>query len=59
MLLLYSIGHCILIVIAGTSVGFIETLQSSPRYFKVGNILKICFGILVIFIGLYLLYLGM
>ncbi|WP_291570044.1 cytochrome c biogenesis CcdA family protein [Clostridium sp. UBA4548] len=59
MLLLYSVGHCILIVIAGTSVGFIETLQSSPRYFKVGNILKICFGILVIFIGLYLLYLGM
>lgn len=59
MLLLYSIGHCILIVIAGTSVGFIETLQSSPRYFKVGNLLKIFFGILVIFVGLYLLYLGM
>ena len=59
MLLLYSIGHCILIVIAGTSVGFIETLQSSPRYFKVGNVLKIFFGILVIFVGLYLLYLGM
>lgn len=59
MLLFYSIGHCILIVIAGTSVGIIETLQSSPKYFKIGNIMKIIFGIIVVFIGLYLIYLGM
>lgn len=59
MLLAYSIGHCVLIVIAGTSVGVIEKLQSSPKYFRVGNIAKIFFGILVIFMGLYLLYLGM
>ncbi len=59
MLLFYSIGHCILIVIAGTSVGIIETLQSSPKYFKVGNIVKIFFGAIVVFIGIYLIYLGM
>lgn len=59
MLLLYSIGHCILIVIAGSSVGVIETLQSSPKYFKIGNIAKIIFGVIVILIGLYLLYMGM
>lgn len=59
MLLFYSIGHCILIVIAGTSVGIIETLQSSPKYFKVGNIVKIFFGTMVVFIGIYLIYLGM
>ena len=59
MLLFYSIGHCILIVAAGTSVGVIDALQSSPKYFKIGNIAKVVFGTLVIFIGLYLLYLGM
>ncbi|MEG0774155.1 cytochrome c biogenesis protein CcdA [Clostridium sp.] len=59
MLLLYSIGHCVLIVIAGSSVGIIEALQKSPKYFKLGNIAKVCFGVLVILIGLYLLYMGM
>jgi cytochrome c-type biogenesis protein len=59
MLLLYSIGHCVLIVIAGSSVGIIEALQNSPKYFKVGNIVKVCFGVLVILIGLYLIYMGM
>lgn len=59
MLLFYSIGHCILIVAAGTSVGIIDALQSSPKYFKIGSIAKVVFGVLVIVIGLYLLYLGM
>jgi cytochrome c-type biogenesis protein len=59
MLLLYSIGHCVLIVVAGSSVGVIESLQNSPKYFKIGSVVKIIFGILVILIGLYLLYMGM
>jgi len=46
-------------ILAFVAVGVIEKLQSSPKYFRVGNIAKIFFGILVIFMGLYLLYLGM
>lgn len=59
MLLVYSIGHCVLIVLSGTSIGIIETLSTSPKYMKIGNILKIVFSILILLIGFYLLYMGM
>lgn len=59
MLLVYGIGHCVLIVIAGTSVGFIEQLSTSYKYNKVSDVIKNILGSLIIVFGLYLLYLGM
>lgn len=59
MLLVYGIGHCVLIVIAGTSVGFIEQLSSSYKYNKISDVIKNILGALIIVFGLYLLYLGM
>ncbi len=58
MLLLYSIGHLVLIIIAGTSVGLVQQLSMSNKTRAAGRILKIVLGILVIIMGLYLLYLG-
>ncbi|MCY6370186.1 cytochrome c biogenesis CcdA family protein [Clostridium ganghwense] len=58
MLLLYSIGHSILILIAGTSIGFVQQLSMSNKTMAVGRILKTILGILVIIMGLYLVYLG-
>lgn len=58
MLLLYSIGHSVLIIIAGTSVGLVQQLSMSDKTMLAGRILKIVLGILVIIMGLYLLYLG-
>lgn len=58
MLLLYSIGHSVLIIIAGTSVGIVQQLGMSNKTMAAGRILKTVLGILVIFMGLYLLYLG-
>lgn len=58
MLLLYSIGHSVLIIIAGTSVGIVQQLSMSDKTMLTGRILKIVLGILVIIMGLYLLYLG-
>lgn len=58
MLLLYSIGHSVLIIIAGTSVGVVQQLSMSNKTMIAGRILKTVLGILVIFMGLYLLYLG-
>lgn len=58
LLLLYSIGHCALIIIAGTSVGFVQKLASSTETEKWGRVLKILFGSIVIIIGLYMFYLG-
>lgn len=58
MLLLYSIGHSVLIIIAGTSVGLVQQLSMSNKSMEAGRILKTVLGILVIIMGLYLLYLG-
>lgn len=58
MLLLYSIGHSVLIIIVGTSVGVVQQLSMSNKSMEAGRILKIVLGILVIIMGLYLLYLG-
>ena len=58
LLLLYSIGHGILAVVAGTSVGFVQKLSASEKYGKVSNILKIIMGALILLIGFYMFYLG-
>ena len=56
LLLLYSIGHGILAVVAGTSVGFVQKLSASEKYGKVSNILKIIMGALILLIGFYMFY---
>lgn len=58
MLFLYSIGHCVLIFLAGTSVGLIEEISSSNKTLMVGKILKGILAIIIFLIGFYLLYLG-
>lgn len=58
LLLLYSIGHGILAVVAGTSVGFVQKLSSSETYGKASNVLKIAMGTLLLLIGFYMFYLG-
>lgn len=58
MLLLYSIGHCTLIIIAGTSLGLVESLSNSTKAMKVGKTLKIIMAIFIIMLGLYLIYIG-
>lgn len=58
MLLFYSIGHCTLILIAGTSIGFVEQLSSNNKTLILGKVLKIIFGIMVILLGFYLIYTG-
>lgn len=59
MLLLYSVGHCLLIILAGTSIGIIEDLNKSRKSKNFGKALKIILALLIFAAGLYLLYLGM
>ncbi len=54
LLLLYSVGHGILAVIAGTSVGFVQKLSQSEKYGKVSKVLKIIMGALMTLIGFYM-----
>ena len=48
LLLLYSIGHGILAIIAGTSIGLVHKLSSSEKYGKASTVLKIVMGTLIL-----------
>lgn len=58
LLLLYSIGHAILAVIAGTSVGFVQKLSQSEKYGRFSKVLKIVMGCAILLIAFYMFYLG-
>lgn len=58
MLFLYSLGHCILVFMAGTSVGLVEYISNSDKTKRIGRILKITLALLIFMAGFYLLYLG-
>ncbi len=58
LLLLYAIGHGVLAVVAGTSVGFVQKLSVSARYGKLSTVLKIAMGAFILLIGFYMFYLG-
>ena len=58
LLLLYSIGHSVLVIVAGTSVGFVQKLTKSEKYGKTSTVLKIGMGFVILLIALYMFYLG-
>ena len=58
LLLLYSIGHGILAVICGTSVGFVQRLSQNEKYGKLSSALKVVMGIAIMLIGFYMFYLA-
>lgn len=58
LMLLYSIGHSVLVVAAGTSITFVQRISDSPQFAKGSGILKIVMGTVILLIGLYMFYLG-
>lgn len=58
LLLLYAIGHSTLILIAGTSIGFVKKISTSNRYGIFSQILKIAMGVVVLGMAFYMFYLG-
>lgn len=58
LLLLYSIGHGLLAVVAGTSVSFVQKLSKGEQYGKLSTVLKVVMGIVILLIGFYMFYLG-
>ncbi len=59
LMLLYSIGHSILVVVAGTSIAFVQSINENQKYKKASSILKIIMGIAILLIGFYMLWLGL
>ena len=58
LLLLYSIGHSILIIISGTSVNFVNRITSSDKYSKINKIIKVLVSIAMFGLAFYLIYIG-
>lgn len=58
LLLIYSVGHGVLAVIAGTSMGFVSKLSKSDGYGRLSGFFKNIMGIVILLIGFYMLYLG-
>jgi cytochrome c biogenesis protein CcdA len=58
LLLLYALGHSFLVIIAGTSIGWVSRITSNPKYGLYSNLLKYITGILILLIGFYMFYLG-
>ncbi len=59
LMLFYSIGYSILIIIAGTSTTWIRSMKSSNAYNKSYGYLKYVLATLMILLGLYLIYEGL
>ncbi len=58
LFLLYSLGHGILAVIAGTSVGFVQKLSQNDSYAHVAKALNIALSIILMGIGFYMFHLA-
>lgn len=58
LLLIYSVGHGVLAVVAGTSVGFVHKISGSECYGRLSGILKALMGGVILLIGFYMFYLG-
>jgi cytochrome c biogenesis protein CcdA len=56
LLFVYAIGHCILIFIAGLSVGFTQKIISSKSVHNFADITKKISGIIFILAGCYIFY---
>ena len=59
LLLLYSIGHSVLVIVAGTSMAFVTKLTSSNKYGIFSTVLKYFMGLAILLIGFYMFYLGL
>lgn len=58
LLLLYSAGHSVLVLLAGTSIGFVSKITENNQYGNFSKVLKILMGIVILAIALYMFYLG-
>lgn len=58
LLLLYSIGHGVLTIFAGTSVGFVRSMTKNEKYGKASQWMKWIMGAVILLIGFYMFYLA-
>jgi cytochrome c biogenesis protein CcdA len=52
----YALGHCLLVIAAGVSVGFAKGLLASSRYQKVNQMMQKTAGLVLVGVGVYIVY---
>lgn len=55
LLWLYALGHCALVLLAGTSVGFLKWVLATERYARVNLLIRRSAGLVIALAGLYLI----
>lgn len=58
LLLFYSIGHSILIIITGLTISSIKKITSNKKYGYISQIISYILGIIILISALYFFYLG-
>lgn len=58
LLAAYAVGHCTLVFLAGSSIGFVRSLSVSPATEKTSRALRLFLGACALALALYLFYLG-
>lgn len=58
LMIAYSVGHCTIMILAGTSLELVNRLAMSEKYRKIGQVLKIIFAVLTLAMALYLFYIA-
>ncbi len=58
LMLLYSLGHSTLVIVAGTSFGFVQKINENKRYQTTAKVLKIMMGTAILLIGFYMFWLA-
>ena len=58
LMLLYSVGHSALVIVAGTSIGFVQKINASGNYKTVASVSEIIMGALILLIGFYMFWLA-
>jgi cytochrome c biogenesis protein CcdA len=56
MLVAYSLGHCGLVLVGGTSIGLVQKLADSTGWTRGTNVLRRIAGLLIIGVGAWLLF---
>lgn len=56
LLISYSLGHCGLVLVGGTSMGFVQRLADSRGWSRSADVLRRMAGVLIFLVGTYLLF---
>ncbi len=58
LLLMYALGHSVLILIAGTSMGMAQAILASKRMTRATDLMRRAAGVMIILVGAFFLYEG-